>query len=194
MSRAVSEQLHLGQGIKGVQRPFLADLQQRWTIAGQQVSLMLFVLLQPTTHTLACALPCATFPALLCHIDLHFQCVYCRKVCQVIADVCNDMCTALSVASLRFCIQQNPILTGLTSPDFLRVSLSHGLISTKSYFASLPQSRFAACKQEKVLMLICCMTWACMIIRVRWCCEMQSGELINLASSLGESQEQPSAG
>ena len=30
MSRAVSEQLHLGQGNKGVQRPFLADLQQRW--------------------------------------------------------------------------------------------------------------------------------------------------------------------
>lgn len=37
MSRAVSEQLHLGQTSKGVQRPFLADLQQRWTIAGQQV-------------------------------------------------------------------------------------------------------------------------------------------------------------
>lgn len=37
MSRAVSEQLHLTSAGKGVQRPFLADLQQRWT-AGHQVS------------------------------------------------------------------------------------------------------------------------------------------------------------
>ena len=37
MSRAVSEQLHLSSPGKGVQRPFLADLQQRWT-AGHQVS------------------------------------------------------------------------------------------------------------------------------------------------------------
>lgn len=36
MSRAVSEQLHLTSAGKGVQRPFLADLQQRWT-AGHQV-------------------------------------------------------------------------------------------------------------------------------------------------------------
>lgn len=36
MSRAVSEQLHLTSPGKGVQRPFLADLQQRWT-AGHQV-------------------------------------------------------------------------------------------------------------------------------------------------------------
>ena len=37
MSRAVSEQLHLTSAGKGVQRPFLADLQQRWT-AGHQVT------------------------------------------------------------------------------------------------------------------------------------------------------------
>lgn len=36
MSRAVSEQLHLTSAGKGVQRPFLADLQERWT-AGHQV-------------------------------------------------------------------------------------------------------------------------------------------------------------
>ncbi len=37
MSRAVSEQLHLNSSSKAVQRPFLADLQQKWT-AGHQVS------------------------------------------------------------------------------------------------------------------------------------------------------------
>ena len=37
MSRAVSEQLHLTSTSKAVQRPFLADLQQKWT-AGHQVS------------------------------------------------------------------------------------------------------------------------------------------------------------
>ncbi|KAL3131068.1 hypothetical protein ABBQ38_000383 [Trebouxia sp. C0009 RCD-2024] len=37
MSRAVSEQLHLTSAGKGVQRPFLADLQERWT-AGHQAS------------------------------------------------------------------------------------------------------------------------------------------------------------
>ena len=39
MSRAVSEQLHLTAAGKGVQRPFVADLQQRWS-AGHQVSLL----------------------------------------------------------------------------------------------------------------------------------------------------------
>jgi len=38
MSRAVSEQLHLTSTSKAVQRPFLADLQQKWT-AGHQVSI-----------------------------------------------------------------------------------------------------------------------------------------------------------
>lgn len=42
MSRAVSEQLHLTSAGKGVQRPFLADLQQRWT-AGHQVGCCLLL-------------------------------------------------------------------------------------------------------------------------------------------------------
>ena len=45
MSRAVSEQLHLTAETKGAQRPFLADLQQRWT-AGHQVGLL------PVTHAM----------------------------------------------------------------------------------------------------------------------------------------------
>lgn len=40
MSRAVSEQLHLNSAGKGVQRPFLADLQQRWTTGYQGSGLL----------------------------------------------------------------------------------------------------------------------------------------------------------
>lgn len=49
MSRAVSEQLHLTSVGKGVQRPFLADLQQRWT-AGHQVG-DCSLLLMPLQHS-----------------------------------------------------------------------------------------------------------------------------------------------
>ena len=45
MSRAVSEQLHLASDGKGVQRHFLADLQQRWT-AGHQVTSSMFLLMR----------------------------------------------------------------------------------------------------------------------------------------------------
>ncbi len=60
MSRAVSEQLHLTSSSKAVQRPFLADLQQKWT-AGHQVSFQ-----------------CIRLVALLCSVL-----VVCASICNV---------------------------------------------------------------------------------------------------------------
>lgn len=61
MSRAVSEQLHLTSPGKGVQRPFLADLQQRWT-AGHQVGICLI------------ASSCLCIPATQHVVNPHYTC------------------------------------------------------------------------------------------------------------------------
>ena len=75
MSRAVSEQLHLTSAGKGVQRPFLADLQQRWT-AGHQVGTSFFLtflnyLCKPVAAACYFHL-CSSIPALQYTDDLHF--------------------------------------------------------------------------------------------------------------------------
>ena len=67
MSRAVSEQLHLTSAGKGVQRPFLADLQQRWT-AGHQVR---YCLLGNSSSSIP-ALQCTANPQ-SCHAAIRFD-------------------------------------------------------------------------------------------------------------------------
>lgn len=77
MSRAVSEQLHLAPGSKGVQRPFLADLQQRWT-AGTQVSL----------RRTAAASVCHSSD---CCVVRHYKTVQCNMMQQADATQCTTV-------------------------------------------------------------------------------------------------------